>query len=397
MWLVACGDDDLLFKLAESSKMCVGNDIIWSQIKIMADKSSSTHHNLFFTNHDACALPFKIKFDLTLCKNLLHHMHNKSELENLLQSLRSVSSRILLVDPEDPQKGSFKAKVWNWYYRILLKDQGEKFVTMEFFKDIIKEYFNDATEIKFKRVPTIKGNYMFGYIDISTSKSVATSTSSSVSRTKAIIFDLDGLLVNTEPPFLKAIKFVLNEKGIQISDKEYIETDLQNGSSILEKLLLKGSIKSKIELDDIKNKIYEKYFDSIKTELNPMPHALLAIERIKPVFRLAIASSSKKIYIDFILSKLNLTELFEVIISREDVEKVKPNPECLLKAISKLNLSSDECVVIEDSLRGVKAAQSAGIKVIVVPNGLTQNTNYENAVVLKSLEELTSEMLLTLN
>lgn len=387
---IACGDDDFIYTLAHISKLCVGNDITWSSIKKIASKSKAIS-NLLFTNHDACNLPFSKKFDLTLCKNLLHHMSSAEELESLFNSLKKVSNRILIVDPEDP-RNNVLSRLWNFYYRVFLRDQGERFYSQDFLNNLLSEYFG-AENIKKDKVLTIKGYFMFFHINLSPSIDLQKSNKTDRVGTKAIIFDLDGLLVDTEPIFLRAIKNALLKIKVDVSDKDYIDHDLQNGSSIFNMLLSKGHIKNRDQLREIENECYNNYRKLLLKGFRPMPGAVESIKRLKLQYRLAVASSSRKEFIELILSKLNLLQSFEVIISREDVQDIKPSPECLLKAAAKLKIDVNECILVEDSMRGVRSAEKAKMRVIVIPNELTNQITYNNVLVLPSLNELTSKII----
>ena len=91
--------------------------------------------------------------------------------------------------------------------------------------------------------------------------------------------------------------------------------------------------------------------------------------------RLALVSTSRRKFIEILLSKLNIKDMFEIVISREDVKKLKPDPEAYNKALSILNISCDNCIAIEDSERGIKASKGANIKTIQVNDFIKNKTN----------------------
>lgn len=161
----AAGDDDLVLKIYRRCKpyLCVANDITSSSTKFLY--SLTREEEVIFTNHNALDLPFSIKFDVVLCKNTLHHMHSRNEIHALLESLKRVSKRLILVDVENPHASSFRARIWNWYYRRFLGDQGGYFLSRAQFIEIVRGFFHDSKQ-QFRNISTIKGDYLVAIVDI---------------------------------------------------------------------------------------------------------------------------------------------------------------------------------------------------------------------------------------
>ncbi len=396
---VACGDDKLIFKVAQKATLCVGNDVQWNQIKkLITSEHTKKNRNVLFSNHDACALPFKRRFDLVLCKNLIHHMDNKEQLFGLLESLRGVSKKLLIIDPEKPSSGTLKARIWNWYYMYFLKDQGERFFTQEIFKQTITEAFPSAEKCVFDTIKTVKGTYMFSLIIMENQQEytspddhLGSGLQSPSASIKAVVFDLDGLLADTESIFIKAIGKVLRKKGLTFHTDDYVNMDLQNGTSLFEALHKRGVIN---DICTLQQEVYKEYERLLTGDIPLMPGALEAVTSLADRYQLAIASSSKRRFIDYILRRIGLTDKFEVIVAREDTKRVKPDPECLQQVAQKLNRAPRECVFIEDSLRGMRAAKSIGMYCIVVPNDLTEAADFSDGdAKLSSLTELTPNLI----
>lgn len=91
-------------------------------------------------------------------------MDSRSQLLALLSSLKNVSQRILIVDPENPSNNTLKSRIWHFYYVHFLKDQGQHFLTWEEFQKILREFYGKENT-NFKKVSTIKGYYMYCYIE----------------------------------------------------------------------------------------------------------------------------------------------------------------------------------------------------------------------------------------
>ncbi len=156
----SCGDCSIAFDIKKhfGCKLCVCNDICWKTISLIKNKDPG----VFFTNHNTLNLPFVKKFDLVVFKNTLHHIRRENQ-KNLISKLVQLSSQLIIVDIEDPQKTTLLAKVWNYYYRMLLGDQGETFLTYNEFKEMIQSVVKNKKYIVGK-IKTIKGPYFYASI-----------------------------------------------------------------------------------------------------------------------------------------------------------------------------------------------------------------------------------------
>lgn len=393
---IACGDDNFIWKVAKTTDFCVANDIQWTLIKKLISAQTDHAHKVIFVNHDACHLPFRKRFDIVLCKNMLHHMTTKKQLIGLLSCMRKIGKKILIVDPETPSS-SLRGKLWHLYYVRLLKDRGERFFSLEFLKNTVKEFYPDAINIDINRIQTIKGYFIFCLIDFSGDSvrdlSIAVkerynmhNLTEIMDNRKAVIFDFDGLLFDTERVFIEAVRSVLHKKGVELKDKDYIGMDLQNGSSVFEHYLEVGLLDS---IDHLQDEVYTEYDSMVNQGIKELPGAKNVVNLLFKKYKLAIASSSKRKYIDKILSDHGLLDKFEVIISRESTNHLKPNPECLRLVLKQLSLRADECILVEDTIRGLKAAKAIGMRCIIVPNELTKDAAFREAdLIVNSLQEI---------
>jgi ubiquinone/menaquinone biosynthesis C-methylase UbiE len=113
---VSCGDDNIIHQLASNKEaIVVANDISWSQVQLLKLHAP----NIICTNHNASHLPFKDKaFDVALCKNTLHHMPHRKHLLSMLQSMKRIAKKIIIVEIENPnQTGGFAKFLHNNRYR----------------------------------------------------------------------------------------------------------------------------------------------------------------------------------------------------------------------------------------------------------------------------------------
>jgi len=159
---VACGNDTLILELAQTAKLCMANDISWSVLRQLRKVTKAK--NVIFCNHNAIDLPFARKFDVVICKNVLHHMHNLTEVVALTSNLQRVGKKIIIVDVENPNKSSLQARLWHEYYVRFLGDRGHYFMSRHEFEKAVSHIYR-GSKIAFDLVTTVKGSYMFAVIE----------------------------------------------------------------------------------------------------------------------------------------------------------------------------------------------------------------------------------------
>ena len=195
---------------------------------------------------------------------------------------------------------------------------------------------------------------------------------------KAVIFDLDGVIVTTDNDHYEAWKMVADEENIYF-DKEINErlrgvSRMESLEIILEKALKKYSSKEKDNLAEKKNEYYKTLLKNLSTrDILPGVIKLLEILKEKNI-KTAIGSSSKNTMM--ILNKIEMTNYFDVVVDGTMIKESKPNPEVFIKAANLLGISYDNCLVIEDADAGVKAAKNAGMKVLGV--GSARNNSFND-------------------
>ncbi len=186
---------------------------------------------------------------------------------------------------------------------------------------------------------------------------------------KAVIFDMDGVIIDSEPVYHRVEKKLFKRLGIKISEDEHYSFVGMSMDLIWENILEKNKLKlNKEELIKLHT---DNMIGSFQNEekLTPLPNLVEFIEKlIDNNFKIALASSSSRILIDIILKKLEIKNFFEVIVSGEDVENGKPFPDIFLLTAKHLGCKLSECLVIEDSKNGVSAAKKANMKCIGFKN-----------------------------
>lgn len=206
-----------------------------------------------------------------------------------------------------------------------------------------------------------------------------------------VIFDLDGLLADTERLHCRAYQTALSEHGVALDELEYYEHWVRCGKGIADWVALHG-----LNLDPhaLRLRKSEHYLDLLTSSLRPMEGALELLRAFHGKMKIALASSSYRDAIDGVLAGLNIARFFNVIISGLDVPQVKPAPDIFLNAARELGVQPKECLVLEDAEKGVMAAYLAGMRCIAVPNDYTRRHDFSKATkVCSSLKEITPELL----
>ena len=189
---------------------------------------------------------------------------------------------------------------------------------------------------------------------------------------KAVIFDMDGVIVDSEPINYEVIRITFEKAGVKISKKEFIEEWVVKGTGSRE-AIKRHDIKMSLEdLQKIKKKIY---LDVLKRKVKLKPDAKRTIINLHKKYKLALASQGHRYNVDMIVKKFKLSKFFQAIIGKQDVSKGKPNPEIFLKASKELKVKPEECLVIEDTEKGIIAAKRAGMICIAVPDSWTKRYN----------------------
>jgi HAD superfamily hydrolase (TIGR01509 family) len=207
----------------------------------------------------------------------------------------------------------------------------------------------------------------------------------------AVIFDLDGLLADTERLHCQAYQMALWEHGVSLSEADYVEHWVRCGKGIADWL---DTHSLDLESQAVRARKSEHYLALLGSALRPMEGALELLKALHGTKKIALASSSYRDAVDGVLSGLNIAHFFEVIVSGLDVPRVKPAPDIFLKAASQMGVKPSDCLVLEDAEKGVLAAYHAGMRCIVVPNEHTRHHDFSKATrVCASLAEVTPELL----
>ena len=205
---------------------------------------------------------------------------------------------------------------------------------------------------------------------------------------KAVIFDMDGVIVDSEPIHFESDRMTMKHYGKYITDEElsrYVGVSNPDmWAELREKYQLEATVEELLETQFS----YKKLLIGDR-KLEPIDGIRELLEQLKGgEVRIGLASSSSREFIEFMLSNLGLAGYFEVVISGEEVQRGKPFPDIFLKAAQGLGVEPSDCMVIEDSGHGVKAAKRAGMRCVgfVSPNSAKQDLSSADEVVCSIMQ-----------
>ncbi|HEX5411056.1 MAG TPA: HAD family phosphatase [Terriglobia bacterium] len=216
---------------------------------------------------------------------------------------------------------------------------------------------------------------------------------------RAIIFDFDGIIVDSEPIIMRLTQEMAAKEGWVVSEEDYYQNYLAlDDRGIVEHLFIShGRAVDRARVEELVNWKSRAYGEIIAEGLPAMPGAVDFVCQAAQNYSLAIASGSARSEIEHLLGKLHLRDQFRMVTSADDCARSKPDPEVYLKAIARLQAISEfndkplrtrECVAIEDAPGGIDAAHAAGIRCIGLAHSRTQENLVHADWVFSGFEEL---------
>ncbi len=212
---------------------------------------------------------------------------------------------------------------------------------------------------------------------------------------KGVIFDVDGLLVDTEKIHVDAWESVFSKKGIFLTRSDYDEGIGIADREFLIELKRKGKIPKNLDIDSICDE-KEKYFlEIIKNGINTFEGVFETIKFLKEKrLKIAAASNSKKVFVKSVLEYSNLIKFFDFFVAREDVENPKPAPDIYEKVVKLMGLKKENVVVFEDSEVGIESAKKAGLFCIAVASTQGYDKLKKADVIIEKIEKRKIEEIL---
>ena len=211
---------------------------------------------------------------------------------------------------------------------------------------------------------------------------------------EAVVFDLDGVLLESEQVWNAAKEELTTELGGQW--RESAPRDMMGMSSTEWSRYMSDELAVGLEPQEISAEVVRRLERIYRERLPRLPGAEQAVRALRSHWPLALASSSNREIIDLALELLGVSDCFGATVSSEEVARGKPAPDVYLEAARRLGVRPERCAAIEDSENGIRSAQAAGMRVIAIPNPTYPPARAALAqvdMVLESLEGLTIEAL----
>ncbi len=210
---------------------------------------------------------------------------------------------------------------------------------------------------------------------------------------RAVIFDMDGVLTDSEPLINAAAVAMFKEKGLVVQPDDFLPFVGTGENRYI------GGVAEKhhfpIDIAEAKKRTYELYLDMVPTHLAAFPGAVTLVRRCRQAgLKVAVASSADLIKINANLRTIGAPpEEWDAIVTGEDVEHRKPAPDIFLAAAARLSLAPKQCVVVEDAVNGVQAAKAAGMRCVAVAQSFPADRLRQADVVLERIADVTLENL----
>ena len=206
---------------------------------------------------------------------------------------------------------------------------------------------------------------------------------------RAILWDNDGVLVDTEGLYFQAGHEVLATQGVELTHKDFAEQSLKKGLSVFDFL----PVQDAELIERLRLKRNARYSALLANGVQVVDGVVETLETFYGRVQMGIVTGSLRDHFDIVHAQTNLLPFFDFVLAREDYGEAKPHPDAYLTAMRLHGLQPDDCVVIEDSERGCIAAAAAGLRVLAVPNALSKYGDFSSAYkILNSVRDVVNEI-----
>ncbi len=207
-----------------------------------------------------------------------------------------------------------------------------------------------------------------------------------------VLWDNDGVLVDTEGLYFEATKAVLKTVGINLTSDQFKEISLRRGESTLTLAAARGVNDEEItRLRAERDRIYAETLDAQSCLIDGVEEVLRSLHG---KVRMGVVTSTSREHFQIAHAKSGVPQCMDFVITREDCQHLKPHPEPYLTALNRHRLRPEECIVVEDSERGLASAMAAGLECLIVLSEWTKDGDFRQALkILDSIRCVPDEVL----
>lgn len=195
--------------------------------------------------------------------------------------------------------------------------------------------------------------------------------------TRAIFWDNDGVLVDTESLYFEAARDTLAEIDVDLTEDQYVELFMTQGTGAVHLATAAGL--SLADVETLQERINATYCARLAGDPVLVPGIVDVLRALHGKYVMGIVSSAYPEHFRLVHEKTGILEYFDFVLVGGDYPRFKPHPDPYLRAIERSGVPAAQCLAIEDSARGLRSATRAGIRCIVVPNALTRRCEFDGA------------------
>lgn len=194
---------------------------------------------------------------------------------------------------------------------------------------------------------------------------------------KNIIFDNDGVLVDTEKLFFQACQETLKNVGVELTLEVYQDISLRQGKSAMH--LAEHIGKSEADIQQLRLDRDVVYQDLLQSSTTVIDGVMTVLNALHGRIKMGVVTSAPKHHFELMHRHTGIPPFLDFVYTQEDVPRLKPFPDPYLLALNEQNLNADETIVIEDTERGLMSAMAAGIRCLVLPSDVSNGSDFEGA------------------
>lgn len=204
---------------------------------------------------------------------------------------------------------------------------------------------------------------------------------------KAVLFDNDGVLVDTERLYFQATREILSTRGVRLGADDFRELVLTDNRGAWH--LIEGATEA--EINSLRKRRNQRYAALLGDGVRLNTGVRETVQSLARTHTLGIVTSSTRDHFELIHARTDILSLFSFVLTREDYTRSKPHPEPYLLAVAKSGFEASECLAVEDSERGLISAHAAGVRCAVIPTEETRSSDFSKASwILKTFADLQS-------